>query len=116
MEWSDVTSTPLHLLFLDWKQAFDSIDHNAMLIALKRFGISSRALQIISSLYTGATFFTKGLLGELSQGGVTLRYPTRLSPQPVSIYHGSHCWDLLRKALGPPTDPRIIWNMLMTHY
>ena len=70
MEWADVTSTPLHLLFLDWKQAFDSIDHNAMLIALKRFGISNRALNIISSLYTGATFFTKGQLGESCKGQV----------------------------------------------
>ena len=46
MQWSEMTANPLYLLFLDWKQAFDSIDHNAMMSALERFGVSSRAQKI----------------------------------------------------------------------
>ena len=59
-----MTNTSLYYLFLDWKQAFDSIDHNSMLIALCRFGVSERAYKIISSLYQDPTFFTTGLDGE----------------------------------------------------
>ena len=46
---SDMTNNPFKLLFLDWKQAFDSLDHNAMLIALERFGLSQRAIRLITS-------------------------------------------------------------------
>ena len=46
MEWSTMQNTILTLLFLDWKQAFDSIDH-----ALRRFGIPENVLTAITSLY-----------------------------------------------------------------
>ena len=32
MEYSNLTDTNLNLLFLDWKQAFDSVDHTALKI------------------------------------------------------------------------------------
>ena len=44
MEWSEATGQTMHHMFLDWKQAFDSIDHNSMIVALERFGISTEAL------------------------------------------------------------------------
>ena len=50
MEWSEATGQPMHHMFLDWKQAFDSIDHNSMLVALERFGISATALKIIQGI------------------------------------------------------------------
>ena len=82
MEWSEMTSTTLHALFLDWKQAFDSIDHNAMMTALKRFGISERAFKIISSLYQDPTFYTCSRTGEKAMGGVGsgIRQGCPLSP------------------------------------
>ena len=70
MEWSEMTATPLHFLFLDWKQAFDSIDHNAMLVALQRFGLSNRALSIIGSLYQDPTFHTISQQGKQAEGSV----------------------------------------------
>ena len=79
---SEITNNPLNLLFLDWKQAFDSLDHNAMLIALERFGLSSRALKIISSLYTEPMFFTKGINDQTATGtvGSGIRQGCPLSP------------------------------------
>ena len=32
MEFSNMTDKPLHLLFVDWKQAFDSVNHTAMMV------------------------------------------------------------------------------------
>ena len=82
MEWSDQTSTPLYLLFLDWKQAFDSIDHNAMMERLRRFGLSPSSLKLIQTLYTDATFYTEGPLGEVARGrvGAGIRQGCPLSP------------------------------------
>ena len=46
MEWANLTNRSLKLLFLDWKQAFDSLDHTAMLTALRRFGVPDTELQL----------------------------------------------------------------------
>ena len=82
MEWSDQASISLYLLFLDWKQAFDSIDHNAMLEGLRRFGLSRSSLKLIHTLYTDATFYTEGPLGEVAKGrvGAGVRQGCPLSP------------------------------------
>ena len=82
MEYSEMTNTPLHLFFLDWKQAFDSIDHTAMITALRRFGLSLKALTIIQSIYQEPTFYTRGSLGATCKGtvGSGIRHGCPLSP------------------------------------
>ena len=82
MEWSEMTSTTIHPLFLDWKQAFDSVDHNALIVGLRRFGVSDKALKIISSLYQDPTFYTTSQFGDRAKGGVGsgIRQGCPLSP------------------------------------
>ena len=82
MEWSEMTANPLYFLFLDWKQAFDSIDHNAMLVALRRFGVSNKALDIIGSIYQDPTFYTTSSNGDKAYGtvGSGIRQGCPLSP------------------------------------
>ena len=46
----------LHVLALDWRKCFDSINTDAMLAALQRFGIPCNILCIIRSIYTGRLF------------------------------------------------------------
>ena len=98
-----MTSNPLLFLFLDWKQAFDSIDHNSIMIALKRFGVSERALNIITSLYTDPTFFTTGLEGEQATGkvGFGIRQGCPLSPylfvMVLSVIFEDLDWELLSR-------------------
>ena len=77
-----MTARPLNFLFLDWKQAFDSLDHTAMLCALKRFGLASDMIDIISSLYTDPTFSVKGRSDQNATGKVSsgIRQGCPLSP------------------------------------
>ena len=74
--------TLLLLLFLDWKQAFDSVDHTALKITLQRFGIPEDIQTLINSIYSDPTFEIKGLNGRLAQGKVRtgIRQGCPLSP------------------------------------
>ena len=67
---------------LDWKPAFDSIDHNAMLIALERFGISPRARSSIKGIYQNPAFETTSAMGDEAEGtvGFCIRQGCPLSP------------------------------------
>ena len=82
MEWAKMTNHSLHYLFLDWKQAFDSLDHTAMLAALDRFGIPPNYLSIITSLYTEPTFQVISRDGNVAKGkvGSGIRQGCPLSP------------------------------------
>ena len=77
-----MTNHNLQLLFLDWKQAFDSLDHTAMLEALNRFGLSDRMVSNIRSIYSAPTFQTKGPEGAIAEGkvGAGIRQGCPLSP------------------------------------
>ena len=66
-------------LFLDWKQAFDSIDHTAMIEALDRFGLSDRMLLAIMSIYDKPVFTTRGNNDQTATGG--------MSTKPLSLHH-----------------------------
>ena len=108
MEWSAMTAHPLQLLFLDWKQAFDSIDHDAMMIALKRFGLSPQAINIITSIYQDPVFFTTGVNGDVAQGrvGSGIRQGCPLSPylfvMVLTVIMEDVDWTLLAKDI--PTN------------
>ena len=82
MEWATMTNHNLQLLFLDWKQAFDSLDHTAMLEALKRFGLSQRMLETISSIYRNPVFYIQGFNQAECKGQVQagIRQGCPLSP------------------------------------
>ena len=55
-----------YILALDWKQAFDSVNTEAMLTALERFGLPDHIRGVISNMYTGRTFEVKDA-GSLSK-------------------------------------------------
>ena len=46
-DYSAKTGHPCHILFLDWKQAFDKVNHKSLLIALRRLGVHPHYLDII---------------------------------------------------------------------
>jgi len=82
MEWSRMTDHNSQLLFLDWKQAFDSVDHGRMIQALHRFGISAKAEAAVASLYSKPVFVVQGFDRTTTQGTVAagIRQGCPLSP------------------------------------
>jgi len=46
----------LYVLALDWAKAFDSLDPEAMLDALRRFGLPSKILNLVRAIYTDRRF------------------------------------------------------------
>ena len=46
----------LHLLALDWQKAFDSINTDVLLNALRRFGLPGYVCEVIQSIYTDRSF------------------------------------------------------------
>ena len=63
-DYSARTGVPFHCLFIDWKQAFDKLDHSSMLIALKRLGVHQHYIDVVQDIYTDPKFYTVGIKGE----------------------------------------------------
>lgn len=61
--WAD-RGGKLHLLDLDWRKAFDSINPDALLNALRRFGLPPKFVDMVSAIYTNRVF-------EVSECGAT---------------------------------------------
>ena len=104
-----MTSNPMYFLMLDWKQAFDSIDHNSMLIALQRFGLSDRSLRIIRSIYSDPIFFTTGIDGSQAteKVGSGIRQGCPLSPYlfviVLTVIFEDLDWALLKNNIATNT-------------
>ena len=108
MEWAQMTEQPLQLLFLDWRQAFDSLDHTAMMTALRRFGIAPNLLQVIEALYQLPVFRVESWQGTASTGkvGAGIRQGCPLSPYLFIIVLSVLMKDLDDKLIanGVPTN------------
>ena len=112
MDWSVSTGTTVHLLFLDWKQAFDKVDHSALLIALRRFGLSEHMLAIVASIYDRPTFLIKGMNGQSSTGtvGSGIRQGCPLSPYLFIILLSVIMHDV-EDALIRTGVPQNVWSV-----
>ena len=103
-----MTEQPLQLLFLDWRQAFDSLDHTAMMTALRRFGIAPNLLQVIEALYQSPVFRVESWQGTASTGkvGAGIRQGCPLSPYLFIIVLSVLMKDLDDKLIanGVPTN------------
>ena len=103
-----MTNHTLQLLFLDWKQAFDSLDHTAMLEALRRSGLSNRMLSAIASIYDGPVFYVKGFQDHTAAGKVGAGIRQGCPPSPylfiivLSVILSDMDSDLLKQ--GQPTS------------
>ena len=100
-DWSRALDKPVHLLFLDWKQAFDTIDHSALIAALKRWNLHEGYIEIIQDFYTNPQFSTVGMNGAQAYGQASsgIRQGCPLSP---------YLFILLRTVLMHDTENRLL--------
>ena len=72
----------LHLLFLDWSKAFDSVTFSAIESSLTHFGVPSLFVRTIMSLYSSPKFVVRdsGSCSEVSPQNRGLRQGCSLSP------------------------------------
>ena len=70
-DWSRALSKPMRMLFLDWKQAFDTLDHSALDKGLQRWNIHPGYIEIIQDFYTSPEFSIMGMNGQVATGAVS---------------------------------------------
>ena len=81
-DYSEMKGAKLNLAFLDWEKAFDKVQHDKLLIALKRMGLNEHFLAVISNCYSNPCFFVRDNYGksEIKRQGSGIRQGCPLSP------------------------------------
>ena len=81
------SSDSLHLVFLDWSKAFDSIHHHSIHTALVYYGVPEPLINAIMSLYAASSFQVKDRTGlsRTFQQGRGVRQGCPLSPYLFTI-------------------------------
>ena len=107
-DYSAKTGHPIHMLFLDWKMAFDKVDHSAMHIALQRFGVHPHYLEIIQDIYTNPVFCVTSPHGDIvwDTANTGIRQGCPLSPYLFIILMSVLFTDVDSKlrTMGTPTN------------
>ena len=86
-----MTNTPLHTLCLGWRHSFDSLDHAAVMQALKHFGLSDNMLVLYRLFMNQPTFQMQGFQDHIAENKLSM-YPPGLS---------------LKSMLGRPGGPSL---------
>ena len=102
MEWSESTGPTMHHIF-GLETSICSIDHNAMMIALERFEISARALQVLKCICYSPTFAITSSMGERTEGTVGSGIRQGCPPKSISFHTGtdSYLRECRLRAIGP---------------
>ena len=93
-EMFEATSSPLHMVFLDWSVAFDKLSHTGLVSALTRFGIPQHYVEVIKDIYTSPTFQVResNNLSPTCQQGSGIRQGCPLSPYLFIIFVSQSSW------------------------
>ena len=81
-DYSEIKGTHLSIALLDWEKAFDKIQHDKLILALRRLGFSRRYTEVIADCYSKPMFFVKDNFGSSStkQQASGIRQGCPLSP------------------------------------
>ena len=62
-DYSEIKGANLSIAFLDWEKAFEKIQRNNLILALRRLGFNSRYTDVIADCYKNPQFFIKDNFG-----------------------------------------------------
>ena len=81
-DYGEMSQTNVIAVFLDWKQAFDKVEHSKLIEALRRIGICDHFLEVIGNLYEQPMFYAKyeQQKSELRHQSAGIRQGCTLSP------------------------------------
>ena len=82
MEYAEKTDNKLILVLLDWEKAFDKVDREGLLHALKRLGVPEKINRLIKMIYTNTKFKVEieGVSSEWETQETGIRQGCPLSP------------------------------------
>jgi len=107
----------MHMLAVDWRKAFDSINPAALMDALRRFGLPEHVLRVVDSIYTGRSFRVKdcGVTSDSHQQNSGICQGCPLSPFLFIIVMSLLMGDA-RTSLSPGAQQAInngsLWDLL----
>ena len=99
------------LLALDWAKAFDSINVDALIIALRRFGLPEKILRLISHIYEDRLFSVADRSSCSSIHKTTvLWYIAGVSTFTLPVRHAHECDDEGRSWVSQPLVSGNVWH------
>lgn len=102
-------NTDLHMVFIDFAKAFDSINRDCIWAALQRRGVPDKIIAVIRATYEGANcrVLHKGKLSEVFEINSGVRQGCILSPVLFLLVIG----DVLSSTLQPHVDCGVRWSL-----
>ena len=79
---AEQSNEKLFLVFLDWEKAFDEVDQEKLLQAMKRFDLPQKMIDVLASFYVNPQFRVKDREGKSSYRTqkAVIRHGCPLSP------------------------------------
>ena len=81
-EFAERAGLPGTLVLLDWEKAFDKVDHDMLLKAIKSYNVPDKIIELLESLYAAPEFFVEveGVKSKTATQSTGIRQGCPLSP------------------------------------
>ena len=96
LEKAERTDDSLYVLLLDWRQAFDKVNIEALEVAMQRIGVPQSVVSFISHIYSSHLFQVKaaGHTSDILEAASGIRQGCPLSPYLFLIVHSMIFYDV----------------------